>query len=106
MFALGDVIVGFPGETDELFNSTVNFIKELPISYLHVFSYSERKYFSSSFEGVVEKQKRADRSKVLRILSTKLQRLYYQKYIGSIQTTLLEKIKMDFYTDSLTITLK
>ena len=87
-----DVIVGFPGETDELFNSTVNFIKELPISYLHVFSYSERENtLAASFEGVVEKQKRADRSKVLRILSTKLQRLYYQKYIGSVQTTLLEK---------------
>ncbi len=86
-----DVIVGFPGETDELFNSTVNFIKELPISYLHVFSYSERENtLAASFEGVVEKQKRADRSKVLRILSTKLQRLYYQKYIGSVQTTLLE----------------
>ena len=53
------MIVGFPGETDELFNSTVNFIKELPISYLHVFSYSERENtLVTAFEGVVEKQKR------------------------------------------------
>ena len=87
-----DVIVGFPGETDELFNSSLHFIKELPISYLHVFSYSERENtLAVNFDGVVEKQKRAERSKTLRILSTKLQRSHYQKYIGSTQTALLEK---------------
>ena len=86
-----DVIVGFPGETDALFNSSVNFIKGLPISYLHVFSYSERENtLAITFEGVVEKHKRAERSKTLRILSNKLQRSYYQKYIGSTQTVLLE----------------
>ncbi len=87
-----DVIVGFPGETDELFNTTMNFIKNLPISYLHVFSYSERENtLATTFEGIVEKNKRVERSKMLRILSDKLQRSYYQKYLGSIQTALLEK---------------
>ena len=87
-----DVIVGFPGETDELFNTTLEFIKNLPISYLHVFSYSERENtLATTFEGIVEKNKRAERSKMLRILSDKLQRAYYQKYLGSTQTALLEK---------------
>ena len=87
-----DVIVGFPGETDELFHSTLNFIKELPISYLHVFSYSERENtLAATFEGVVPKQKRAERSKKLRILSDKLQRAHYQKYLGTTQTALMEQ---------------
>lgn len=87
-----DVIVGFPGETDELFNSTLNFIKELPISYLHVFSYSERENtLAITFDGVVPKQKRVERSKKLRILSDKLQRAYYQKYLGTTQTALMEQ---------------
>lgn len=87
-----DIIVGFPGETDELFNTTLDFIKNLPISYLHVFSYSERENtLATTFEGIVQKNKRTERSKMLRILSNKLQRSYYQKYLGSIQTALLEK---------------
>jgi threonylcarbamoyladenosine tRNA methylthiotransferase MtaB len=87
-----DVIVGFPGETDELFNSTLHFIKELPISYLHVFSYSERENtLAATFDGVVPKQKRAERSKKLRILSDKLQRAHYQKYLGTTQTALMEQ---------------
>ncbi len=87
-----DVIVGFPGETDELFNSTLNFIKELPISYLHVFSYSERENtLAATFDGIVPKQKRAERSKKLRILSDKLQRAHYQKYLGTTQTALMEQ---------------
>ena len=87
-----DVIVGFPGETDELFHFTLNFIKELPISYLHVFSYSERENtLAATFEGVVPKQKRAERSKKLRILSDKLQRAHYQKYLGTTQTALMEQ---------------
>jgi len=87
-----DVIVGFPGETDELFTSTLNFIKELPISYLHVFSYSERENtLAATFDGVVPKQKRSERSKMLRILSDKLQRAHYQKYLGTTQTSLMEQ---------------
>ena len=87
-----DVIVGFPGETDELFNSTLHFIKKLPISYLHVFSYSERENtLAATFDGVVPKKKRAKRSKKLRILSDKLQRAHYQKYLGTTQTALMEQ---------------
>ena len=87
-----DVIVGFPGETKELFNSTINFIKKLPISYLHVFPYSERENTEAVyFEGIVEKEKRAERSKMLRILSDKMTHNFYNKYLGTIHTALMEK---------------
>ena len=87
-----DVIVGFPGETDELFNSTLNFIKDLPISYLHVFTYSERENTKAiEMDGIVPKQERSERSKKLRILSEKLQRAHYQKFIGTTQTALMER---------------
>ena len=87
-----DVIVGFPGENDELFNSTLNFIKDLPISYLHVFTYSERENTKAiEMNGIVPKQERSERSKKLRILSDKLQRAHYQKFIGTIQTALMER---------------
>ena len=87
-----DVIVGFPGETDELFNATLNFIKDLPISYLHVFTYSERENTKAiEMDGIVPKQERSERSKKLRILSDKLQRAHYQKFIGSTQTVLMER---------------
>ena len=100
-----DVIVGFPGETDELFNSTLNFIKDLPISYLHVFTYSERENTKAiEMDGIVPKQERSERSKKLRILSEKLQRAHYQKFIGTTQTALMErKNKNGFlfgYTDN------
>ena len=86
-----DVIVGFPGETDELFNSTIDFIKDLPISYLHVFSYSERENTEAiNLNGSVTKEKRSERSKQLRILSDKLKRSYYQKYLKSKQMALFE----------------
>jgi threonylcarbamoyladenosine tRNA methylthiotransferase MtaB len=87
-----DVIVGFPGETDELFNSTLNFIKDLPLSYLHVFTYSERdNTMSINFDGVVSKQERSERSKMLRILSEKLQRAHYERFLGTTQTALMER---------------
>ena len=87
-----DVIVGFPCETDELFNSTLNFIKDLPISYLHVFTYSERENTKAiEMDGIVPKQERSERSKKLRILSEKLQRAHYQKFIGTTQTALMER---------------
>lgn len=87
-----DVIVGFPGETEEEFMKTYNFIKELPIAYLHVFTYSERENtLANTMEGVVEKHIRAERSKRLRILSEKLQRAYNQKYVNTIQTALFEQ---------------
>ena len=87
-----DVIVGFPEETEEEFKKTLLFIKELSISYLHVFSYSERENTEAiHFGGIVSKQKRAERSKKLRILSDKLQRKFYQSYLGTEQTALFEK---------------
>ncbi|HJM16427.1 MAG TPA: tRNA (N(6)-L-threonylcarbamoyladenosine(37)-C(2))-methylthiotransferase MtaB [Flavobacteriales bacterium] len=87
-----DVIVGFPGETDELFNSTLNFIKDLPLSYLHVFTYSERdNTMAINFDGVVSKQERSERSKMLRILSEKLQRAHYERFLGTTQTALMER---------------
>ena len=87
-----DVIVGFPGETDELFNSTLNFIKDLPLSYLHVFTYSERdNTMAINFDGVVSKQERSERSKMLRILSEKLQRVHYERFLGTTQTALMER---------------
>ena len=91
-----DVIVGFPEETEEEFKETLLFIKELSISYLHVFSYSERENTEAiHFGGVVSKQKRAERSKRLRILSDKLQRKFYQSYLGTEQTALFEKENRD-----------
>ena len=87
-----DVIVGFPGETDELFNSTLNFIKDLPISYLHVFTYSERENTKAiEMDDIVPKQERSERSKKLRILSKKLERAHYQNFIGTTQTALMER---------------
>jgi threonylcarbamoyladenosine tRNA methylthiotransferase MtaB len=87
-----DVIVGFPGETNKIFNSTLSFIKELPLSYLHVFTYSERKNtMAINFDGVISKQERSERSKILRLLSEKLQRAHYHKFIGTTQTALMER---------------
>ena len=75
-----DVIVGFPGETDEEFNKTLDFIRKLNLSYLHVFSYSERENTQAiNLKGKVSKQVKSLRSKQLRILSKKLQRKFYEK---------------------------
>ena len=87
-----DVIVGFPGETNEEFQKTLHFIKDLPLSYLHVFTYSERENTQAiNMNGVVSKFDRADRSKQLRILSNKLQRAFYEKYIDTEHTALFEQ---------------
>ena len=91
-----DVIVGFPGETDLEFNKTLNFIKDLKISYLHVFSYSERENTKAILlDNKVDKQKRAERSKMLRILSSKLQRLFYKRFENTQQKVLFEKDNKD-----------
>ena len=91
-----DVIVGFPGETDLEFNKTLNFIKDLNISYLHVFSYSERENTKAILlDNNVDKPKRAERSKMLRILSSKLQRLFYKRFENTQQTALFEKDNND-----------
>ena len=91
-----DVIVGFPEETDLEFNKTLNFIKDLKISYLHVFSYSERENTKAILlDNKVDKQKRAERSKMLRILSSKLQRLFYKRFENTQQKVLFEKDNKD-----------
>ena len=87
-----DVIVGFPGETDELFLETYNFLNELNISYLHVFTYSERANTRAvEMEGVVPMKKRNERSKMLRILSEKKRRKFYEENLGQTFTVLFEE---------------
>ncbi|MCH7396380.1 tRNA (N(6)-L-threonylcarbamoyladenosine(37)-C(2))-methylthiotransferase MtaB [Belliella sp. DSM 107340] len=86
-----DVIVGFPGETDELFLETYNFLNNLDISYLHVFTYSERANTrATEMEGVVPMKIRNERSKMLRILSEKKRRNFYQENLGKTFTVLFE----------------
>jgi len=86
-----DVIVGFPGETDELFLETYNFLTELDISYLHVFTYSERaNTLAAEMEGVVPQKVRQKRSKMLRGLSAKKRRAFYESQLGNTLTVLFE----------------
>ena len=86
-----DVIVGFPGETQELFLETYNFLNQLQISYLHVFTYSERENTpAASMEGVVSKKTRAKRSKMLRGLSAKKRRAFYESQLGNSLIVLFE----------------
>jgi threonylcarbamoyladenosine tRNA methylthiotransferase MtaB len=86
-----DVIVGFPGESDTHFLETYNFLNALDISYLHVFTYSERDNTEAAvMEGVVSKKVRAKRSKMLRGLSAKKRRAFYESQLGSTRTVLFE----------------
>lgn len=86
-----DVIVGFPGETDEDFMETYNFLNELDISYLHVFTYSERANTTAVKLGeVVPMDKRKERSKMLHILSDKKKRAFYESVVGDKGTVLVE----------------
>ena len=86
-----DVIVGFPGETDELFMETYRFIQSLDISYLHVFSYSEReKTVANNLPDIIPNQVRSKRSKLLRTLSVKMRRKFYSKQVGSNKNVLFE----------------
>ena len=86
-----DVIVGFPGETDEMFLETYDFIKKLDITYLHVFSYSERENTKAiELNGVVPKKTRNKRSKLLRLLSASKKISFYKKNIGTDNNVLFE----------------
>jgi threonylcarbamoyladenosine tRNA methylthiotransferase MtaB len=86
-----DVIVGFPGETREDFIDTYNFINELDISYLHVFTYSERENTpAAEMEGSVPGAQRADRNKMLHILSEKKRRAFYESQLGKSYEVLFE----------------
>jgi len=86
-----DVIVGFPGETPQDFLETYRFINELPVSYLHVFTYSERENTpAATMPGQVPLPVRAERSKMLHILSDKKRRAFYEQHIGKTATVLFE----------------
>ncbi len=86
-----DVIVGFPGESEELFLETYNFIRDLPLSYLHVFTYSERpNTLADSFSNGVPKHLRLLRSKMLRILSDKKKRAFYHNHLFETHSVLFE----------------
>lgn len=86
-----DVIVGFPDETDEDFLETYNFLNELPISYLHVFTYSERQNTTAiKLDNPIPKEVRSERSKMLHILSEKKKRYFYEQFLGKSFNVLLE----------------
>ncbi len=86
-----DVIVGHPGETKELFEETYHFLNELEVSYLHVFTYSERENTTAlAIRPIVPKSERAERSKMLHILSDKKKRFFYESQIGKEGKVLFE----------------
>ncbi|MBF6641097.1 tRNA (N(6)-L-threonylcarbamoyladenosine(37)-C(2))-methylthiotransferase MtaB [Flavobacterium sp. J49] len=98
-----DVIVGFPGETDEHFLETYNFLNELDISYLHVFTYSERDNTEAAeMDGVVPANVRSKRSKMLRGLSVKKRRAFYESQIGTNRTVLFEGENKEGYIHGFT----
>jgi threonylcarbamoyladenosine tRNA methylthiotransferase MtaB len=93
-----DVIVGFPGETDELFLETYKFIQSLDISYLHVFTYSERDNTEAvDFKNEIPKNIRSKRSKLLRSLSAQLRRKFYKNQLGLNQEILFENENKNGY---------
>jgi threonylcarbamoyladenosine tRNA methylthiotransferase MtaB len=86
-----DVIVGYPEETDAFFDESFNFINNLSVSYLHVFTYSERANTRAvKFENAIPMELRRERNKKLRILSDKLKRAFYQTHIGETHEVLFE----------------
>lgn len=98
-----DVIVGFPGETDEHFLETYHFLNELDISYLHVFTYSERDNTEAAImDGVVPANVRSKRSKMLRGLSVKKRRAFYESQIGTNRTVLFESENKEGYIHGFT----
>ncbi|QMU65149.1 MAG: tRNA (N(6)-L-threonylcarbamoyladenosine(37)-C(2))-methylthiotransferase MtaB [Flavobacteriaceae bacterium] len=98
-----DVIVGFPGETDALFLETYHYLQELDISYLHVFTYSERPNTEAAFMNhVVPKNIRTKRSKMLRGLSVKKRRAFYETQIGNTTTVLFESENKEGYIHGFT----
>ncbi|SMG47563.1 tRNA (N(6)-L-threonylcarbamoyladenosine(37)-C(2))-methylthiotransferase MtaB [Arenibacter troitsensis] len=98
-----DVIVGFPGETEGHFLETYNFLNELDISYLHVFTYSERDNTKATeLAGVVPKKVRNKRSKMLRGLSVKKRRAFYEGQLGSTRTVLYEAENKEGYIHGFT----
>ena len=98
-----DVIVGFPGETEDLFLETYNFLTELDISYLHVFKYSERDNTEAAdMDGIVPNNIRSKRSKMLRGLSVKKRRAFYESQMGTTRTVLFESENKEGYIHGFT----
>lgn len=98
-----DVIVGFPGETEAHFLETYHFLNELDISYLHVFTYSERENTqAATMKDVVPQKVRAKRSKMLRGLSVKKRRAFYETQLGTSRTVLFEGENKEGYIHGFT----
>ncbi len=98
-----DVIVGFPGETDAHFLETYHFLSALEISYLHVFTYSERDNTpAAEMDGAVPKKVRNKRSKMLRGLSVKKRRAFYESQLGTTRTVLFESENKQGYIHGFT----
>ena len=98
-----DVIVGFPGESNELFDETHKFLAELDISYLHVFTYSERANTTAlRIQEVVPMEMRHERNKRLRILSEKKKRAFAEAHIGHEESVLWEDAPHDGYMNGFT----
>lgn len=98
-----DVIVGFPGETDEHFLETYHFLNDLNISYLHVFTYSERDNTEAAeMENVIPANVRSKRSKMLRGLSVKKRRAFYESQLGTTRTVLFEAENKEGYIHGFT----
>jgi len=102
-----DVITGTPGETEEEFMKTHEFLRSIPVDYLHVFTYSERANTTAvRMDDTIPIEIRRERTKQLRILSNKLQRAFYQRHLGSTRTVLFEHgddvnaTTMEGYTDN------
>lgn len=100
-----DVIVGFPGETDQDFQETFNFLHSLPISYLHVFTYSERtNTLATTFDEIVPIEKRNERNKILRNLSYQKLQYFTEQHRQTERPVLWEKAnrngKLEGYTDN------
>jgi threonylcarbamoyladenosine tRNA methylthiotransferase MtaB len=100
-----DVIVGFPGESDALFQETFDYLHALDISYLHVFTYSERDNTQAiHLKEVVPMQLRKQRNAILRQLSEKKMNYFTNQHIGSVRATLFEHAEksgmMEGYTDN------
>jgi len=98
-----DVIVGFPGETEADFLDSYHFLNELDISYLHVFTYSERDNTpAAEMDGAVPKNVRSKRSKMLRALSIKKRRAFYESQLSSVRTVLFEDENKEGYIHGFT----
>jgi len=98
-----DVIVGFPGESDALFNETCNFLNDIPISYFHIFSYSERPNTpAAAFDKKIDPQIKAKRSKKLRQLGIQKRHMFYETFVGKTVPVLFESAHLDGTLSGLT----